>query len=324
MRPRVIGEVDLFSAPTLVHDGAIYLHESRQFHVDRLDWEERKAYVRPVDGDHYTQAESAVTLKPLERFAFEVIETGERAHGEVMVSRAAERVGDLRHDRGPKAGRPPLVCASVQGCPLMPKAFLLGAAPPFRGLRGSTDLQTYSERSASYRRRFSAVSNAPLFYAIAAISTSFAGFAGLYLALRPHDAAWEEYEVSQVRTIIFYGLTALFGSLLLVPLADLIDESLALRVMSAGLLVVVFYGHQVRVGTSWTRWPTVRRDLSQRALIIQMAPFVLVAVADQVLLLANLVAPTEGLYQLALILILATPALVFVTVVSRFGSSAEG
>ena len=55
-----------------------------------------------------------------------------------------------------------------------------------------------------------------------------------------------------------------------------------------------------------------------------MAPFVLVAAADQATLLANLVAPMEGLYQLALILILATPALVFVTVVSRFGSSAEG
>jgi hypothetical protein len=59
-------------------------------------------------------------------------------------------------------------------------------------------------------------------------------------------------------------------------------------------------------------------------LIIDMAPFVLVAVTDQVLLLANLVASSEGLYQLALILILATPALVFVTVVSRFGSNAEG
>jgi len=55
-----------------------------------------------------------------------------------------------------------------------------------------------------------------------------------------------------------------------------------------------------------------------------MAPFVLVAVTDRVLLLANLVAPTESLYQLALITILAAPALVFVTVVSRFASTAEG
>jgi hypothetical protein len=153
---------------------------------------------------------------------------------------------------------------------------------------------------------------------------SFAGFAGLYLALRPQGEAWKAYEEAQVSTIILYGLTTLFGALLIVPLADLIGESPALRVMSAVLLVVVFYGHQIRSGTSWTRWPKVRGDLSRRELLVEMAPFALVAVADQALLLANLVTPKEGLYQLALVLILATPALVFVTVVSRFGSSADG
>jgi len=45
-RPRVIGEIDIFAAQTLVHEDAIYIHESAQFHVDRLDWDERKAYVR--------------------------------------------------------------------------------------------------------------------------------------------------------------------------------------------------------------------------------------------------------------------------------------
>jgi DEAD/DEAH box helicase domain-containing protein len=88
-RPRVIGEVDLFSAQTLVHEDAIYLHESAQFHVDRLDWGERKAYVRRVDVDHYTQADRAVTLKPLEAFAEAAVPGGTRAHGEVMVSSLA-------------------------------------------------------------------------------------------------------------------------------------------------------------------------------------------------------------------------------------------
>jgi DEAD/DEAH box helicase domain-containing protein len=95
-RPRVIGEVDLFGAPTVVHEGAIYLHESRQYHVDRLDWDERKAYVRPVDVDHFTQAESAVTLKILETFAREDAEGGSRSHGEVMVSRLATIYKKLR------------------------------------------------------------------------------------------------------------------------------------------------------------------------------------------------------------------------------------
>jgi DEAD/DEAH box helicase domain-containing protein len=88
-RPRVIGEVDLFSAQTLVHEDAIYLHESAQFHVDRLDWAERKAYVRRVDVDHYTQADRAVTLKPLEAFAEAERTGGRRVHGEVMVASLA-------------------------------------------------------------------------------------------------------------------------------------------------------------------------------------------------------------------------------------------
>ncbi len=102
-RPAVIGEVDLFSAPTLVHEDAIYLHESRQYHVDRLDWGERKAYVRPVDVDHYTQADLAVTLKPLEVFAEEPLDVGPRraatrAHGEVMVSTLASLYKKLKLD----------------------------------------------------------------------------------------------------------------------------------------------------------------------------------------------------------------------------------
>lgn len=85
-RPRVIGEIDIFAAQTLVHEDAIYMHESAQFHVDKLDWDERKAYVRRVDIDHYTYADRAVTLKPLETFAAAPAAGGDRAHGEVMVS----------------------------------------------------------------------------------------------------------------------------------------------------------------------------------------------------------------------------------------------
>jgi DEAD/DEAH box helicase domain-containing protein len=88
-RPNVIGEVDLFAAQTLVHQDAIYLHESIQFHVDRLDWDERKAYVTRVDADHYTQAERAITLKPLDVFAEAPVTGGQRLHGEVMVASLA-------------------------------------------------------------------------------------------------------------------------------------------------------------------------------------------------------------------------------------------
>ncbi|TAK59818.1 MAG: DEAD/DEAH box helicase, partial [Dehalococcoidia bacterium] len=53
-KPRVIGEVDRPAAPLLIHDEAIYMHGGIQYHVDRLDWHEKKAYVRKVDVDYYT------------------------------------------------------------------------------------------------------------------------------------------------------------------------------------------------------------------------------------------------------------------------------
>jgi DEAD/DEAH box helicase domain-containing protein len=85
-RPRVLGEVDLFAAQVLVHERAIYMHESVQYYVDRLEWGERKAYVHRIDADHYTYANRAVTLKPLDVFAEAPAPGGRRIHGEVMVA----------------------------------------------------------------------------------------------------------------------------------------------------------------------------------------------------------------------------------------------
>ncbi len=55
-RPRVIAQVDLDSAPTTIHPGAIHMVEGRAYQVDRLDWDGRKAFVRPVETDYFTQA----------------------------------------------------------------------------------------------------------------------------------------------------------------------------------------------------------------------------------------------------------------------------
>ncbi|MHB9146552.1 MAG: DEAD/DEAH box helicase [Symbiobacteriia bacterium] len=65
-RNRVIGEMDRMAAMTMLHQDAIYIHAGRQFHVDNLDWHEKKAYVRAVDVDYYTDANLAVTLKVLD------------------------------------------------------------------------------------------------------------------------------------------------------------------------------------------------------------------------------------------------------------------
>ncbi|MGZ6255872.1 MAG: DEAD/DEAH box helicase, partial [Candidatus Limnocylindria bacterium] len=86
-RNRVLGEVDLFAAPLLVHEKAIYIHEGVQYHVDRLDWDERKAFVTRTDVDYYTDADLGITLKVLEVFEeTDQAPAGKRQRGEVMVA----------------------------------------------------------------------------------------------------------------------------------------------------------------------------------------------------------------------------------------------
>jgi DEAD/DEAH box helicase domain-containing protein len=54
--PSVIGEVDFPSALVFVHEKAIYIHGGQQYHVEHLDFKERKACVKRVDVDYYTDA----------------------------------------------------------------------------------------------------------------------------------------------------------------------------------------------------------------------------------------------------------------------------
>jgi DEAD/DEAH box helicase domain-containing protein len=83
---RVIGEVDRFGAPTLIHEEAIYLHEGVQFQVEKLDYEEKKAFIRQVNVDYYTDASLAVELKVL-HVNREVKEGGLlREYGDVTVN----------------------------------------------------------------------------------------------------------------------------------------------------------------------------------------------------------------------------------------------
>jgi DEAD/DEAH box helicase domain-containing protein len=89
--PEVIGEVDFPSALATLHEKAIYLHGAEQYHVEHLDFKERKAYVKQVDVDHYTDAMKYTQVRVLE-----VAEQGaaapdrpelpaKRSHGDVLV-----------------------------------------------------------------------------------------------------------------------------------------------------------------------------------------------------------------------------------------------
>ncbi|MGI8912644.1 MAG: DEAD/DEAH box helicase [Chloroflexota bacterium] len=85
---QVIGEMDRISALTMLHDGAIYLHEGVQFHVDRYDVDEQKAYVRRVDVDYYTDAELDVDMRMLDAMERRDLTAGgsSLAYGEVAIT----------------------------------------------------------------------------------------------------------------------------------------------------------------------------------------------------------------------------------------------
>jgi len=83
---RVIGESDRFSAMTLLHEEAIYLHQGVQYQVEKLDWEEKKAFVREVDVDYYTDANLAVSLKVLEVDKKKEEEQREIGYGDVSIT----------------------------------------------------------------------------------------------------------------------------------------------------------------------------------------------------------------------------------------------
>jgi len=104
---RVVGEMDQFAAQTLLHDQAIYLHEGQQFHVDRLAWAEKKAYVRPVNVDYYTDADRSASVQALE--AFDSQEgTICRAHGEVQVTSLATVFKKIRYYTHESIGAGPI------------------------------------------------------------------------------------------------------------------------------------------------------------------------------------------------------------------------
>jgi DEAD/DEAH box helicase domain-containing protein len=84
--PEVIGEVDFSSALTTVHPKAIYLHQGQPYHVERLDFDQRKAYVKRVNVDYYTDAIRYTQVRVLEIAEEDQIAgPAAKAYGDVLV-----------------------------------------------------------------------------------------------------------------------------------------------------------------------------------------------------------------------------------------------
>ena len=85
-KARVLAEVDFSSALTTLHPKAIYICEGEQYFVEKLDYEQRKAYVKRTDVDYYTDAIDYTKIKILDVFGKADLGHCHVSHGEVHVA----------------------------------------------------------------------------------------------------------------------------------------------------------------------------------------------------------------------------------------------
>ncbi|MDQ0213649.1 DEAD/DEAH box helicase domain-containing protein [Oikeobacillus pervagus] len=105
---KVIGEMDRFSAMTLLHEEAIYLHQGIQFQVEKLDWDEKKAFVREVEVDYYTDANLAVQLQVLEVDKERQIKSSSIAYGDLAVHAMATIFKKIKFETHENIGSGPI------------------------------------------------------------------------------------------------------------------------------------------------------------------------------------------------------------------------
>jgi DEAD/DEAH box helicase domain-containing protein len=83
---KAIAEVDFSSALPTLHPKAIYMCEGEQYFVEKLEFEERKAYVKKTDVDYFTDAIDYTKIKILDVFDKKKLGRCQFSHGEVHVA----------------------------------------------------------------------------------------------------------------------------------------------------------------------------------------------------------------------------------------------
>lgn len=103
-QPSVLGEIDFVSAHKTVYEKAIYQHGGKLFEVHRLDYEDRKAWVRPVNPDYYTQAIDQTRVFVLDEFDEVRSPAPPHGWGEVRVATRFVGYKKIRHQTGENIG----------------------------------------------------------------------------------------------------------------------------------------------------------------------------------------------------------------------------
>ena len=83
---KAIAEVDFPSALGALHPKAIYMCEGDQYFVEKLDFDQRKAYVKKTDVDYFTDAIDYTKIRILDVFQNKKLDSCQFSHGEVHVA----------------------------------------------------------------------------------------------------------------------------------------------------------------------------------------------------------------------------------------------
>ena len=111
---KVIGEMDRFTVPMLLHQYAIYMHEGRQYQVEELDFDDKKGYVREVNVGYYTDADLTTSLKVLDQFEDSPSGALTRARGEVLVSTIVSLFKKMKFDTHENLGWGPVTLPELE------------------------------------------------------------------------------------------------------------------------------------------------------------------------------------------------------------------
>jgi DEAD/DEAH box helicase domain-containing protein len=177
-RVRVVGEMDRFTVPMLLHENAIYLHEGAQYQVEKLDFDACKAFIRRVNVDYYTDADLNISLSLLDIAQ----EAANATQGEVKVTSLVKIFKKMKFDTGESLGYGPV---------RLPE----------------TDMHTTAMWMTLSRESASAFSNDSLQNGMMGVSNLLRIVAPLYLMCSPRDLAIS-YQVkspfTDLPTLILY------------------------------------------------------------------------------------------------------------------------
>ncbi len=104
----VIGEVDVESAPLLLHTGAVYIHEGQSHVVESLDLDQHLAVVVAVNVDYYTVVDTDMAVEVLAVHDRKRVAGAEVCHGEVLVRSQVVSFRKIKHMTHEMLGVTPL------------------------------------------------------------------------------------------------------------------------------------------------------------------------------------------------------------------------